>query len=163
MNKKTIILLSAVVLVVGGFTANMVYQLGKLKDITYKLIGGSVKLLTKEKVILNLAVEVDNPSDIDAYIYNYDMEVFLNGTIAGLVKYDKEQYLKANGKTNIILSVHIAMKQYFNIGEIIEYLSYFISDKSKLNIEVKGAIKVKHNMFPARIPVDIIFNLAELN
>jgi len=162
LNKK-IIIFSALGIIVSTFTANAIYQINKLKQITTKLVGGAVKSISKSKVILRVALELDNPSDIDASIYNYDIDVYLNGNVVGKAVYDKKQYIKASSKTRIILGLNINLKQYFNIGDIIMYLSYFASDKSKLNISFKGDIKIQHAFIFKSLPIDEDFNLAELN
>ena len=161
MNTKNIALLSTG-LVVGGFALHSAIQYHELMNYDYTIGNVLVKHIDRNTISVEVHINLDNKSMIDAHIFSYDIDVYLNDKYVGKLVSDKKQYIKANGISDLVLFVDVPLKQHFNIGEILKMLDWYFTDPSKINFRLFGKIKAKHWIIPLNIPVDIKYNLSEI-
>lgn len=145
------------VLGIGGYFA---YQLKKLKDYKVKLVGRKVKVLTLDRVIIDLVLEVENPSNIDIIVNSYDLDLSVNGNFVSKVKNNIDQLIKAKNKSSFIVILDFVprnvLKQAFNIN----FIKDLATNKSNITIGLNGSISIMNGL--KNIPINIEERLSSL-
>jgi LEA14-like dessication related protein len=147
--------------IVTGLTGFFAYQWNLIKNIDFTVGKVSLIGITGQNVKLRLFLNLENKSSVDVFVDEYDIDIFVNGTNVGKLDYHKKQYIKAKGITQLELVFVIPFKQYFNISDALQMVGYFLNDKSKINIALKGNLKARHWKFNFDVPIDVKWNLSE--
>ena len=144
-----------------GLIGHITRQIYLVKQIAYSLQGFVINDLKNNNLTASVVLRVHNKSDVTATIENYDIDAYINGINVGKIDYSKKQTIKANGDTDIIIRFNVPLKQYFNITDVLNLVKYYLTDKSKINFALKGALKIKHSVFTINLPINNTFNLTD--
>jgi LEA14-like dessication related protein len=151
-----------IVLVVSGYIAKK--QFSKIMNYCYKfnIKKSKINKISSSVIDMSLAVDFKNNSDIDFLIDGYNIDVLLNDNKVSTVSSKDSLTLKSKSFTTMVIPVNIDLGG-MNAIPLASVIGYIITDKSKVNITVKGnisggALGVKVKDFP----IELTLNLAEL-
>ena len=130
-----------------GIAVQIKRQISLLEDYCYKIKPKSFNLknLTKAGIDFSLILLVKNQSKINASINGYSFEVFINEIPATTIFSDNETPFLAESVNEVPINVNIdfVKNKKLNIGQVLQLLKYYITDKSKIKIKIVRNILTK--------------------
>lgn len=149
----------ALLLIAAGW---IYYQYNEAMKYCYKITKFKIVKFTKDRLILDFIILIKNISKLGTKVYGYSFDIYLNKKLVGNAKSDKEFQFKANGITELPLSVDINPSSGFNPEQILRLIALAATDQSKIQFEFKGHIIVPFLRFKIKFPITIPYTLKEL-
>lgn len=154
-------------LIVVGLIIQAKRQMALLMDYCYKIKPKSFKLigLSKAGIKFSLSVLLKNQSDVSATINGYSFDVYVNDIPLTKVSSEKESSFNAQSVNEIPLNVAVdfTKNKKLRLDQVLQIASYYITDKSKINIKITGGVSVKHSIISIRkMPISFNYSLQEL-
>jgi len=134
-------------------------QWEKLTEIYYKINNKLTKIIyaTLGEVNLDLALTVGNPTDFNATITGYDMDIIINGRKAGSIKGNKSQPVKRKSESTIYLNVTFSPNQIFADNK--DQLVNMLNDLNGIGIVLSGVVCIESGFIKKSINVNEKFNI----
>lgn len=163
MSRTNIVLLFVLFLILGVIGAFVISQRTLVGQIRASLGGAKLGQGSSfGKVVLNIFVQLVNPTLIDANIEGYTLRAYLDGKPIADIVSDDHQYIPARSETTLKVVANIntgsALANLFSGGSI----SNILTDYSQVSVSVKGVINIVHRGIKINVPVDIVDNLGNL-
>lgn len=115
-------------------------QLKQIRDVVAD--ASSDPLLKAEAVFFN-------PNSVSGRLKNIDVEIFVNGKLAGSVKKEYHISIPANGEFTVPLEVKLNLKELGTLETLLGMLG-----GRKLDVKYLGDLRVKYRGIPITVPVD---------
>lgn len=152
-----------IVLILIGLSAGFLYwQYNKLMNYTYKIKKFKILNFTKDRINLTMQLSLLNTSIFTINITDYNFKIYINDKHVGEVISGTPFVLNSNAETLVPINLDINPKKSFSLSEIIQLVSYYVSDKSKIIFNFKGNAIVKKFGLQISIPLDLPYTLKEL-
>lgn len=164
MKKESVIILSSA-LALAVFTGAFLVvknQIGKLKKYCYAVKGFRINSFTRKKMSITLKVLFENKSDIGFWVKGYDLKTYIDNKYVATVKSVKKEYIKANGVSDLLLEIDFTPSEKFSFQDLMRILGYYLTDKEKLKLSLKGHVTGSHKGFSKEMPLNLSFNFKEL-
>ncbi len=140
------------------YLANQFYT---IYNFTYKISKVVVKNLTLNSTSILLYVDIINKSSLSVTIYDQQYDVLVNGVKVSSVLLKDVIQLTQNSATSLPLDIAFSPMSILQTSA--QNLTAILTDKSKVNIELKGTISVKWKSIDLKnIKVDITYTLQDL-
>lgn len=123
-------------------------QISLLKDYCYTTMGAIIDKISFNKIKFTLLFSVKNKSDVDITITDQNYLVYVNGMLVSKVYRETKNEILANGKSVFKLDVEFNPQDLLRAG--LTNIQSLLSDKSKMEIELKGSLGIKSGIFKLR-------------
>jgi len=161
MERKGKIIIWSLVAVLIAIIIYFITQLMKISKAPLKYTGIKINLISLSKIELTAFFKLINTGTASVTISKQEYDVYLNGKYVSHMKYSNAVTI-APGENIIPLYVTIALSNIIKAGW--NNLPQLLTDKSKVNISLKGKISMKVGLISFNnVVVDETFNLAEMN
>lgn len=160
MKKGKIIILALVVVLI-TVIAYVVYQLNKINKAVFQYAGAKIKSISLKKIELTLYMKMVNEGTMSVTVSNQEYDVYLNDKFVSHIK--NSQPFKIKPGVNVM-----PLDVYINISDVIKAgwanLSQLLTDKSKVNVSLKGNYDLKIGFIRVgKRPFEQTFNLGQAN
>jgi hypothetical protein len=165
--RKKILLTVVIVSVVAVLTAAGIYikrQYDKVMNYCYKVIGVKVWDFTINKVRFDLRVLLSNASDFELTLNGYDFNVLFNGVFITRIVSTDQQFIAANDKSEITISVDFEPKKLFaaGAGNILSLIVAALVDRKNFKMSFQGNLAFKMGIVRIdKLPVTYDMTLEE--
>jgi len=90
-----------------------------------------------------------NPNNVRGQLKSIDVEIFVNGKKAGLVKREYHVRIPARGEFTVPLEVKLNLKELGTMETLLGVLG-----GKKFDVQYSGDLRVKYRGLPIKVPVD---------
>lgn len=166
MKTKYIVILLIIIVLLGTgiYFGYSQYKKAMKYCYNYNIKKSKVTKVSANDLSIDFAIDFKNNSDIEAQIDGYKFDIKINGVTVSQVSSNKQERIKANDFTTIIVPIKVNPKSLLDKKLInAETIKNIIMDKSKIVITTEGfvsggalGVKVKD------MPVSIPYTLAEM-
>lgn len=166
-NKKVVLMTSLVVGFIGLATGTYFYvkrQYDLLFEYCYKLTSVQVVQFALSNIKMKIGLAVKNNADIDININGYNFKVYVNDKYVCDFKSNVKELLPANQvvQLNSVIA-EFNPTQVVNAAFAVSLLSYYLTDKNKINLKIDGYASASHGIFAiSNLPMTFEYTLAEL-
>jgi LEA14-like dessication related protein len=158
MKGKLIII--SLVLILVGVVSYFINQLLKISKADFLFSGVKIKSITLNKIELIAYFKTINEGTASVTISKQEYDVFLNGKYVSRMKSTEPITIKP-GENIIPFDVTIGLADALKAGW--SNLSQILTDKSKVNITIKGTRDMKIGFIPIKnIEINETFNLGKM-
>lgn len=159
MKKKLI--LSSLAAILLAVIAYVIYQLNKINKAVFQYAGAKIKSISLKRIELTLYMKMVNDGTMSVTVSNQEYDVYLNDKFISHIK-NSQPYRIRPGVNVMPLDV------YINIADVIKAgwanLSQLLTDKSKVNVSLKGTYDLKIGFIRVgKRPFEQSFNLGQAN
>lgn len=163
MQTKTKIILISIASLLGLGAVFASWQYWLITNSPYKIKNFKIwDISLKNNIRFKFDVLFENLSMIGISVLNYNFDIFLNNKYVGNVKSNKEFRIESKLYSIIPVDLDVNPKTAFTVNELIDLTSLYISDKSKILINLKGSATVKILGLKVNVKTDIPYTLKEL-
>ncbi len=137
------------------------WQIFLLYSAVYRIKNFKINTISSKNIDFELDIEVENKSSISPQIRDQNYTIYLNGILVSTIESKDLIRILSNGKTLIPLHINFDPKAF--LASSIMNLTTLLTDKSKINIEIRGVLTFKSIFLNLhKYPVDIKYTLQEL-
>ena len=115
-------------------------QANLLKDACYTVTGAIINEMSFNRVSFTMLLNIANKSDIDLTVNNQRYNIYINKMLVAKVEKKEKVKVRARGKTTVNIDVKFNPQDLLKKG--MENISYLITNKDKLIIEIKGYLSL---------------------
>lgn len=138
------------------------YQIKQALSYCYKIANISILKVSTSLISLKVFVKIQNKSSFFIELKGYDFDIYVNSLYVANVKSDNTQIIANNAISDINFQIDFDPGNIFKVSDIALIVGYFLTDKSKIVISIKGNFVAKMNFIRIKMPVDFKMTLAEL-
>lgn len=138
------------------------YQFQLALEYCYKIYDFKIQKFTKDRVTIDLFVKFQNKSSFAFLINGYELDVIINGKDVGTVKSKEQQMLYNNSVSSLSLTIDFIPTKFFNLADAVQLALYYITDKSKIIVNLKGNFNAEMNFIKIKMPLDLTFTMQDL-
>lgn len=143
-----------IIVLVAGFAY---WQLRKIKEISVEISEFSIKSFSLKKMTGWIKVEVENKSDISAFIVNYVLDVYADGVKIGTVNNSPNLKIKAKEKTIIQVDYLINPSELITTFNLMQLLK-----EKGIIFRAVGFVTLRTGNKNIEIPIDFSESLENL-
>jgi LEA14-like dessication related protein len=154
--KKALLYITGISII--GYSLYKYYnkQIDFIKEITYKIVGLRIVTFTKNKIDLDISLQIYNGSDVSATVTQMFLDVFINDVIVGNINEIKDIVINANKSS--LITYRFSFNPELIIKNIVNLLSFTIAAKD-ITFEAKGYMNLKSGFLQTTIPFKYKNNL----
>jgi LEA14-like dessication related protein len=154
-------LLSIGTTIAGVYALYLASQFYIIYHASYKISRVVINNLSLTSASIVLYIEIVNNSNLLIIITDQKYDIIVNGTKVSSVDSKDPIILAKNDKAVMPLNINFSPTDIVKTG--VQNLTAILTDKSKVNIEVKGSVSIKWKLINLKnINVDITYTLQEL-
>jgi LEA14-like dessication related protein len=165
-NKTTILKVGIAAGIIGlvvGIYSLYRRQLYLAMQYCYKLYKVVPKKFTKESIEMDVILKILNRSNFDLTVKSYAIDIYINDVFVTTVSSSVESLLVANGVSLFTANVKIDPAKVFKPLYLINLISSYITDKSKITIRAIGILSVKADFITIKqLPINYADTLKAL-
>ena len=155
---KKVLITAGLLLTAGFLTAHFVRQAKLLKQTCFNFGGYKINTLNKDKINLEIYLNILNRSDISVTLKSYSFNVYLNNTKVSTLVSNTPQYVDRNGFAPLKLEIDIIPKDILNFN----LLSNLLLDFNNAMVKIQGTVSINAAGIPKSIPVLINRKLRDM-
>ena len=151
---------------IAGFGIYVGRQFYLLYDAPYKVVGAKIYSIDNARVKITLYIGLLNKGNVSLSVTEQEYNIFINGIFVSNIK-SGSAFIKANGETLLPLNIDVDTSKL--ISSVTQNLLTLLTDKSKLNIAVRGKLSVRANVAGIKgiiklkdYPISFDYTLAEI-
>ena len=164
-NRKLIIGGAITGLALMGVGLYMFYkrQLNLAMQYCYKITNFTPIKVSKDMMSFELYMNIENKSSFAMVLEGYAFDIYLNDKKVTHVVNKTNTPIKNNGVSSLHFTVNFDPKAFWDLTYILQLLSYFITDKSKIKIRIVGTMSAKADFIKVHaFPLDITMTVADI-
>lgn len=159
MSTKGKIIIWSLVAILFAIVAYVIIELLKVSKATLTFAGVKIKSVTLNKVELTVYFKLINTGSASVTVSKQEYDVYLNGKYVSHMKYSIP-FVISPGENIMPLEVTIGLPDIIKAGWV--NLTQLLTDKSKINISLKGKRSMKIGFLSFNnVAIDETFNLGE--
>ena len=165
MERKLLIggAIGGLVVMGAGLALYYKHQLDLAMQYCYKITNFKPLKVSKDLISFELYMKLENKSSFAVSLQGYAFDIYLNDKKISHVESKANQILKNNGVSEMHFTVNFDPKSVWDLSYIIQLMTYFITDKSKIKIRCVGKLDAKADFIPIRaFPLDITMTVADI-
>lgn len=155
---KKVVIIAGLLVTAGLLTAHFVRQAKLLQKTCFNFGGYKILTLNKEKITIEIYLNLLNRSDIAITLKSYNLSVFLNNAKAVTLNSNTAQYIDRGGFTPIKLVVDFVPKDVLNFNTLSTVLLNF----NGILVKIQGSISINAAGVPKTVPVLIENKLKDM-
>lgn len=136
-------------------------QIGMVKNICIRIVGGKVKKIRKKSWELILNYEVTNESMIEATVTGYELDAIFDGSKIADISAKVDIPIPKKSKATLPVEIRFNPMDVLR-GGALATVDMLLSPQSDYEVRIKGNIKVRGYGLEKQIPVDYVESLREL-
>lgn len=159
---KKALIIGGILIGVGALAWYIKRQANLLKDFCFNFVGYKIINLNRDRITIELKLDIKNKSDIDVTINGYNFDIFMNGAYVSKVLSKKVQKIAKHGFSILNLTVDIEPKKNKSLANW-DFLSRVLLDVNNIKVKIKGDLSATALGINAKnVPVDLEMKLKEM-
>lgn len=135
--KKVIII--AGILGVGALAWYLYHQANLLMQYCFNFTGYKIVTLNRERITLEVKLEIKNNSNFEVNINSYNFQVFMNGAYVTNVSSKKVQPIAKKSFSTLTLLIDVEPKKNKDLANW-DYLSLLLLDVNNIKLKIAGTV-----------------------
>lgn len=137
-------------------------QANLLLQYCFNFVEYKIHTLNRERITIEVGLQIKNKSDLDITIHSYDFKVFVNGAYATKVSSKKPSLLGKNGFTILSLLIDIEPKKTKDLANW-DFLSRVLLDVKNIKIKIDGSLSASALGISAKnVPLTLEMKLKDM-
>jgi LEA14-like dessication related protein len=128
----------------------------------YKLYKINLTSFTKDLIQMEIQVKILNRSSFQLTIKSYSFDISINNNLIAKIKSDQDTIINPVSSNLLKVNVNVKPGDVLKGQFLLDLIKYYLLDKSKIIIKVKGTLIAQVNFLIAQLPIDYQSNLKEL-
>lgn len=138
-------------------------QLYYVMQYCYKLYKFVPKKFSKDNFQFDLTLKILNRSTFMLQINSYNIDIFIQNKYLTSINRNDINIINPSGVSYINATINIVPKNILDPALLAQLLGYYITDKSKIIISVKGTLNVQSSFIKLKkLPIDYSDSLQNL-
>lgn len=159
---KKVLIVAGILAGIGGLAWYLHYQANLLMKYCFNFVGYKIHKLNRERITLEVQMQIKNQSNFDLTINSYDFNVYMNGAYVTKVSSKKSQLIKAKGFSVLSLMIDIEPKKSKELANW-DFLSRILLDVNNIKLKINGSLSATAIGVSAKdIPVNVEMRLKEM-
>lgn len=156
------VLIIAGIIGVGALAWYLHRQANLLMQYCFNFTGYKIITLNRDRITIEIELQVRNKSDLDITISGYNFEVFLNGAYVTQIGSQKPQKIAKNSFSTLVLVIDVEPRKNKQLANW-DTLSRILLDFKNTRVRIKGSISATALGISAKdINVDVESKLKEM-
>lgn len=136
---KRVLIIAGVLAGIGGLAWYFYNQANLLMKYCFNFTGYKIITLSRDRITIEVRLQIKNKSDIDITLTGYKFEVFLNSAYASTIEQKKTQIIKANSFSELSLKIDVEPSKNKQLANW-DFLSRLLLDVNNIRVRIKGAV-----------------------
>jgi LEA14-like dessication related protein len=136
---KRVLVIAGVLAGIGALAWYLHNQANLLMQYCFNFTGYKMINLSRDRITIQLSLQIKNKSDLEITLTGYNFEVFLNGAYATTISNSKVQKIGANSFSTVNLTIDVEPQKNKSLANW-DFLSRLLLDVNNIKVRIKGAI-----------------------
>lgn len=155
--------IATLILAITGTALYLHKQIQRLTEYCYKFKDVVVRQAGLQKSVVELIMEFTNNSKLDANVYGYSIDIFINNKSVGRIFNDKKMIIGAAKRFFLPIKIEFEPRKILNIDNLWDALQS-VEDKNAFVVKFSGniVVGVVGGLVRKTIAVDKTYTLSEI-
>jgi LEA14-like dessication related protein len=159
---KRVLVIAGILAGIGALAWYLKHQANLLMQYCFNFTGAKIINFSRERITIEVKLQIKNKSDLDITISGYDFDVFLNGAYATHVSSNKQTKVAKRSFSTLALLIDIEPKKNKDLANW-DFLARLLLDVNNIKVKIKGTVSATALGINATdVPVDLEMKIKEM-
>jgi len=159
---KKVLIISGILVGIGALAWYLKRQANLLMEYCFNMVGYNITTLTRDRITIELKLQIKNKSDLEVTVNSYDFSAYLNGAYVTKIRSNKPQKIAPKGFSVLYLLIDVEPRKNKDLSNW-AFLSQILFDVANIKVKIAGGVSVSAlGISPGVIPVDVEMKLKQM-
>jgi LEA14-like dessication related protein len=159
---KKVLIISGILVGIGALAWYLKRQANLLMEYCFNFVGYKITTMTRDRITIELQLQIKNKSDLEVTINSYDFSAYLNGAYITKVRSKTPQKIAPKGFSVLSLLIDVEPRKNKDLANW-AFLSRILFDINNITVKISGGVNVSAlGISPGVIPVNVEMKLKQM-